>query len=89
MGTNASQNFTKKAMAESKSLRKRYMEKRCHMIRVYRESRGNREGDGIWAAGAGSGRDRAGTLPAEGYQKCIEKRVLTFKISPFNIGPNC
>ena len=32
----------------------------------YRESRGNREGDGIWAAGSGSGRDRAGTLPAEG-----------------------
>ena len=31
------------------------------------ESIGNREGDGIWAAGAGSGRDRAGTLPAEGY----------------------
>ena len=33
-------------------------------INIYRESRGNREGDGIWAAGAGSGRDRAGTLPA-------------------------
>ena len=32
----------------------------------YRESRGNRAGDGIWAAGAGAGRDRAGTLPAEG-----------------------
>ena len=32
----------------------------------YQESRGNREGDGIWAAGPGSGRDRAGTLPAEG-----------------------
>ena len=32
----------------------------------YRESRGNREGDGIRAAGAG--RDRAGTLPAEGYE---------------------
>ena len=32
------------------------------------ESRGNRVGDRIWAAGAGagSGRDRAGTLPAEG-----------------------
>ena len=35
---------------------------------IYRESRGNREGDGIWAAGAGSGRDRTGTLPAEGYE---------------------
>ena len=32
----------------------------------YRDSRGNRERDGIKAAGAGSGRDRAGTLPAEG-----------------------
>ena len=32
----------------------------------YRESRRNRSGDGIWAAVAGSGRDRAGTLPAEG-----------------------
>ena len=32
----------------------------------YRESRGNREGDGIWAAGAGAGRDRAGTFTAEG-----------------------
>ena len=31
----------------------------------YRESRGNRAGDGIRAAGAGSGRDRAGTFPAE------------------------
>ena len=37
----------------------------------YRESRGNREGDGIWTAGAGSGRDRAGTLPAEDYKKYI------------------
>ena len=33
----------------------------------YRESRGNRAGDGIRAAGAGSGRDRAGTFPTEGY----------------------
>ena len=33
----------------------------------YRESRGNRAGDGIRAAGAGAGRDRAGTFPAEGY----------------------
>ena len=33
----------------------------------YRESRGNRAGDGIRAGGAGSGRDRAGTLPAEDY----------------------
>ena len=32
----------------------------------FRESRGNRAGDGIRAAGAGSGRDRAGTFPAEG-----------------------
>ena len=30
------------------------------------ESLGNRAGDGIWTAGSGSGRDRAGTLPAEG-----------------------
>ena len=33
----------------------------------YRESCGNRAGDGIRAAGAGAGRDRLGTLPAEGY----------------------
>ena len=32
MGTNAYKNFTKKVMAEMKSLRKRYLEKRCHMI---------------------------------------------------------
>ena len=53
------------------------MEKRCHIVPVYRESRGNREGDGIWAAGAG--RDRAGTLPAEGYlhtASTIDEEVL-------------
>ena len=32
MGTNAYKNFTTKIMAEMKFLRKRYMEKRCHMI---------------------------------------------------------
>ena len=32
----------------------------------YRESHGNRAGDRIRAAGAGTGRDRLGTLPAEG-----------------------
>ena len=37
-----------------------------HMMLWNRESRGNRAGDGIRAAGAGSGRDRAGTFPAEG-----------------------
>ena len=31
-GTNAYKIFTKKVMAEMKFLRKRYMEKRCHMI---------------------------------------------------------
>ena len=67
MGNNTWQNFTRKIISEMKSLRKRYMEKRCHIVPVYRESCRNREGDGIWTAGAGSGRDRAGTLPAEDY----------------------
>ena len=44
----------------------------------YRESRGIRSGDGIWAAGAVSGRDRAGTLPAEGYKK-LENRLEIFE----------
>ena len=38
-----------------------------HMMLWNRESRGNRTGDGIRPAGAGSGRDRAGTFPAEDY----------------------
>ena len=44
-----------------------FQKRRCFnkVLKEYRESRGNREGDGIWAAGAGSGRDRAWTLPAE------------------------
>ena len=41
------------------------------------ESIGNREGDGIWAAGTGSGRDRAGTLPAEGYPSPITASSMT------------
>ena len=36
-----------------------------HMMLLNRESRRNRTGDGIRPAGAGSGRDRAGTFPAE------------------------
>ena len=48
---------TVKEEVETKKQKRRGLE--------YRESRGNRAGDGIWAAGSGSGRDRAGTLPAE------------------------
>ena len=48
-----------------------------HVMLWNRESRGNRTGDGIRPAGAGSGRDRAGTLPAEGYLRVVRIKSMS------------